>query len=83
MKQKVAFPQLREQAVELRRAGKSRREIKEILRIESNQTLNEALRGEPPLPSIRNIKLDMQAKARELRLQGAGDSHRRCRRLLV
>jgi hypothetical protein len=41
---------LRVQGIELRRAGKSRREIKEILRIGSNQTLNDALRGEPALP---------------------------------
>ena len=40
--------QVREQAIALRRAGKSRREIKEILWIGSNETLNNALRGEPP-----------------------------------
>jgi predicted transcriptional regulator len=39
---------LRAQAIALRRAGKSRREIKEILGIGSNQTLGDALRGEPP-----------------------------------
>jgi transposase len=38
----------REQAIALRRAGKSRREIKEILGVGSNQTLNELLAGEPP-----------------------------------
>jgi hypothetical protein len=38
--------ELREQAIELRRQGRSRREIKEILQIGSNQALNEALRGE-------------------------------------
>ena len=41
-----AFPQLREQAIALRRAGKSRREIKELLSITSNDTLNESLPGE-------------------------------------
>ncbi len=38
---------LRPQAVALRRAGKSRREIKQILAIGSNATLNEVLAGEP------------------------------------
>jgi hypothetical protein len=33
MSQKLPFPQLRQQAIALRRAGKSRREIKEILGI--------------------------------------------------
>ena len=70
MEQTSAFPQLREQAIALRRAGKSRREIKEILGIGSNETLNEALKGEPPLPSMWNVKPDMQLKARELRKQG-------------
>lgn len=37
-----------EQAVELRREGRSRREIKEILGPMSNATLNDALKGEPP-----------------------------------
>jgi hypothetical protein len=72
MSQTTAFPQLREQAIALRRAGKSRREIKEILRITSNDTLNEALRGEPPQPWMRrpNAKDEMRAKARALREQG-------------
>jgi hypothetical protein len=39
---------LKEQAVSLRRAGKSRREIMEILGPMSNATLNDALREEPP-----------------------------------
>jgi transposase-like protein len=66
------FTQLREQAVQLRRTGKSRREIKEILRISSNWQLNEALKGEPPLPGTKrpNAKDDLKAKARELRDQG-------------
>lgn len=64
--------EIREQAIALRRAGKSRREIKRILRIGSNQTLNDALRGEPPLLSTRrpNAKDHLRAKARELREQG-------------
>jgi hypothetical protein len=44
----AAFEQLRERAVELRRAGHSRREIKALLGITSNATLDKALRGEPP-----------------------------------
>jgi transcriptional regulator with XRE-family HTH domain len=63
---------LREQAVALRRAGRSRREIKEILGIGSNQTLNEALHGEPPPEWTRRprAKDALRARARELREQG-------------
>jgi hypothetical protein len=66
------FPLIREQAITLRRAGKSRREIKEILRIGSNQTLTEALKGEPPPEWTRrpNAKDRLRAKARELRAEG-------------
>jgi transposase len=62
----------REQAIALRRAGKSRREIKEILGVSSNATLNDLLAGEPPLESTRrpNAKDDLHAKARLLRAQG-------------
>jgi len=72
MIKKAAFLELREQAVALRRAGRSRREIKDLLGIGSNQTLNEVLKGEPPLPqNVRpNAKDAERAKARELRLQG-------------
>jgi hypothetical protein len=72
MIKKAAFPELREQAIALRRAGRSRREIKELLGIGSNQTLNEALKGEPPLPQHvrQNAKDEERAKARELRAQG-------------
>lgn len=48
MTQKPAFSQLKDQAIALRLAGKSRREIKAILGIGSNETLNNALRGVPP-----------------------------------
>ena len=63
---------IREQAIALRRAGKSRREIKEILRVGSNATLNELLAGEPPPDWTRrpNAKDDLHAKARLLREQG-------------
>ena len=66
------FAELREQAIALRREGKSRREIKQILRIGSNQTLNDVLRGEPPLASTwrPNAKDHLRAEARNLRRQG-------------
>jgi transcriptional regulator with XRE-family HTH domain len=72
MNQNIAFPRLREQAIALRRAGKSRREIAELLNITSHETLNEALRGEPPQPWTRrpNAKDDLRTEARALREQG-------------
>jgi hypothetical protein len=72
MADKAAFIQLREQAIALRRAGKSRREIKELLAITSNWTLNEVLRGEPPQPWTwrPNAKDELRAKARDLRERG-------------
>ena len=62
----------RGQAIALRRAGKSRRQIKEILGVGSNATLNELLAGEPPPEWTRrpNAKDDLHAKARRLREQG-------------
>ena len=62
------FEQLRERAVALRRAGRSRREIKALLGITSNATLDKALRGEPPPEWTRrpNAKDELRAKAREL-----------------
>ncbi len=72
MRNRAAFPQLREQAIALRRAGRSRREISELLAITSNETLNEALKGEPPQPWTwrPNARDDLRAKARGLREQG-------------
>jgi transcriptional regulator with XRE-family HTH domain len=63
---------LKEQAVSLPRAGKSLREIKEILGPMSNTTLHDALRGEPPPEWTRRprAKDDVRASARELRSQG-------------
>ena len=63
---------LRQQAIALRRAGKSRRQIKEALGSMSNATLSWALRGEPPPEWTRrpNAKDAVRAKARELREQG-------------
>ncbi len=72
MRQKLNFPLLREQATALRREGKSRREIKEVLGIGSNETLCKALRGVPaPLWTLRpRAKDDLHAKARDLRANG-------------
>jgi transcriptional regulator with XRE-family HTH domain len=63
---------LKEQAIALRRAGKSRRQIKEALGITSNGTLDQALKGVPPPEWTRrpNAKDAVRAKARELRDQG-------------
>jgi transposase len=71
MRTKDDLLELREQAVALRRAGKSRREIKEILGV-GNSTLDPALRGEPPpLWTLRaRAKDELHAKARELRASG-------------
>lgn len=72
MNQTTAFLQLREQAIALRRAGRSRREIKDLLSITSNETLNEVLKGEPPQPWTwrPNAKDDLRVRARNLREQG-------------
>ena len=69
---KVEFPQLREQATELRLAGKSLREIKEITGVRSNRALAEALQGVPPQPWSRRprAKDDLRDAARELRARG-------------
>jgi transposase len=72
MRTKDELLELREQAVALRRAGKSRREIKEILGV-GNSTLGPALRGEPaPLWTLRpRAKDELRVKARELRANGS------------
>src|SRR5215469_12781646 len=72
MTNRMTFQELRDQAITLRRAGKSRREIKEILGV-GNSTLDPALRGEPPpLWTLRpRAKDELHAKARELRAGGA------------
>lgn len=59
------------QAIALRRAGKSRREIKQILGV-GNSTLDRALRGVPPEPWTRRprAKDDLHEKARDLRSRG-------------
>jgi transcriptional regulator with XRE-family HTH domain len=72
MRTSQEIDQLREQAVALRRQGKSRRQIKEILGPMSNSTLDDALKGEPPPEWTRrpNAKDDLRTKAGELRGQG-------------
>lgn len=72
MRNKEELRMLRERAIELRLAGKSRRQIKEILGPMSNSTLDDALQGAPPPDWTRrpNAKDDLHAQARELREQG-------------
>lgn len=61
-----------EEIIALRRAGKSRRQIREILGPIGNSVLTDALQGVPPPEWTKrpNAKDDVRAKARELRLQG-------------
>lgn len=68
----AVFEQLRERAIALRRAGHSRREIKALLDIRSNETLGKALRGEPPPEWTRRprAKDELHGRARELRAEG-------------
>jgi hypothetical protein len=47
---KQELVRLRERAIALRRQGKSRRQIKEILGLTGNSTLNQILQGEPLSP---------------------------------
>jgi len=63
---------LRKRIVQLRREGKSRRQIKELLGPMSNSTLDDALRGEPPPGWTRRARAkdDLRERARELRGQG-------------
>src|SRR3984957_14184299 len=72
MRTKEELDRLRERAIALRLEGKSRREIKALLRLAGGSTLNELLRGVPPPDWTRrpNAKDDLRAKARELRAQG-------------
>ncbi|MEU2540364.1 hypothetical protein [Streptomyces iakyrus] len=66
------FEGLREQAVALRRAGLSRRQIRDRLHVDNNDILNRLLEGEPPPAWTKrpNAKDDLRERARELRLQG-------------
>lgn len=66
------FEGLRERAVALRRAGLSRRQIRDRLHVDNNDILNRLLRGEPAPEWTKrpNARDDLREKARELRLQG-------------
>ncbi|MFF7600466.1 hypothetical protein [Streptomyces mirabilis] len=66
------FDGLRERAIALRRAGLSRRQIRDRLHVDNNDILNRLLEGEPPPEWTKrpNAKDDLRDKARELRLQG-------------
>ncbi|MFI2379585.1 hypothetical protein ACH5AO_31705 [Streptomyces sp. NPDC018964] len=66
------FEGLRERAVALRRAGLSRRQIRDRLHVDNNDILNRLLQGEPAPEWTKrpNAKDDLREKARELRLQG-------------
>jgi len=66
------FDQLREEAVALRLAGKSVREIREALGPVGKRTLSAALDGTPPAEWTHrpNAKDDLRDRARELRTQG-------------
>ncbi|MFE9807630.1 hypothetical protein [Streptomyces sp. NPDC005548] len=66
------FEALREQAQSLRRAGLSRRRIRDRIQVHNNDMLNRLLDGEPPpdRPRHPRAKDDLRARARELRLQG-------------
>ncbi|MER7683872.1 hypothetical protein [Streptomyces sp. NPDC097610] len=66
------FETLRERAITLRRAGLSRRQIRDRLHVDNNDILNRLLEGEPPPEWTKrpNAKDNLRTKARELRLQG-------------
>lgn len=68
----AGFEGPREQAVALRRAGHSLRQIRDQLKIYNNDILNQLVKGEPPPAWTKrpNAKDDLRAKAWELRLQG-------------
>ena len=63
---------LREQVVALRRAGMSRRQIRDELKIWNNDKLNRLLKGEPPPEWTKRprAKDELRAKAREMRIEG-------------
>lgn len=71
---------LHEQAVALRRAGKSRREIKEALGLRGNRELGRLLGSEPPPDWTRRPKAKDELRERARELRGAGMDVRRDRR---
>ncbi|OQD56130.1 hypothetical protein BM536_014440 [Streptomyces phaeoluteigriseus] len=68
----VEFETLREQAIALRRAGLSLRQIRDELQIRNKETLQLLVEGEPPPEWTKRprAKDDLREKARELRQQG-------------
>lgn len=72
MRPPVRVSQVREEAIALRRAGKSVREIKDALGPVGKRTLSAALKGTPPAEwTLRpNAKDDLRDQARALRTQG-------------
>ncbi|AIR98830.1 hypothetical protein [Streptomyces glaucescens] len=66
------FEELRSQAIGLRRAGLSRRQIRDRLHVDNNDILNRLLEGEPAPEWTKrpNAKDDLRERARELRLRG-------------
>jgi transposase len=71
MTDKMQIDQVHQKAITLRRAGKSRREIMQILGV-GHSTLDRALRGVPPPTWTRRprAKDDLRAQARVLRALG-------------
>ena len=72
MRPPVRVSQVREEAIALRQAGKSVREIKDALGPVGKRTLSAALKGTPPAEWTHrpNAKDDLRDQARELRTQG-------------
>ncbi|MGW8553834.1 hypothetical protein [Streptomyces tubercidicus] len=66
------YASLRPQAIALRRAGLSRRQIRDRLHVHNNDLLNRLLEGipAPDRPRRPNAKDDLRTRARELRRQG-------------
>ncbi|MFJ6833273.1 hypothetical protein [Streptomyces sp. NPDC091209] len=66
------FEALREQAISLRGAGLSLRQIRDELQVHNKETLQRLVAGEPPPEWTKrpNAKDDLRARARELRGQG-------------
>lgn len=69
---RLPFADLRAEAIALRRAGKSRREIQQLLGITNNELLTKLVAGEPPpaWTARPNAKDDLHAQARQLRAEG-------------
>ncbi|WP_052864882.1 hypothetical protein [Streptomyces niger] len=68
----TGFEPLRDEAVALRRAGLSRRQIRDRLKVDSDHLLTRLLEGEPPPEWTKrpNAKDGLRAQARELRRAG-------------